>query len=271
MGRTLLGVDLDESHVGELVKRLLTDEELEKLADGGRPAGDDRDGSDADSDDSDDTDDHGDDTGTGSGTDTDTDTDTDTGSSETGGSSVGVGSATGSVGGRDWTGTDDTDWLDDGDDEGRLGGYGPLVLKGGAVLLVLVVVGLVVWRYGGRVKGALPSVGGSGTSDEGDVADDEPAASGTDEGVSPARRRAKVGVRDDGEDAGGGTDSGGSRVDAGGEGRRRGEPGVEAVGRDVDLGALVGLGTLALVAALVRKFGEQRPRDPLVDGPSDEE
>jgi len=248
MGRTLLGVDLDESHVGDLVKRLLTDEELEKLADGGRPAGDDTE-PDADGDDSD------------AGGDDSDDTDEEEGDD--------VGSATGSVGGHDWTETDDADWLDDGDDgtEARFGGYGPLAVKGAAVVLVLVVVALVVWRYGGRVKGALPFVGGSETSDDGDGGDDEPPA-GTDDPVSPARRRAKVGARDD---AGRGTDSGGARVDAAGGDRGRAAAGAEAAGRDVDLGALVGLGTLALIAALVRKFDEQRPRDPLVDGPDDED
>lgn len=49
-------------------------------------------------------------------------------------------------------------------------------------------------------------------------------------------------------------------------------PGPERPGsdEDVDLGALVGLGALALVAAVVRKFGEDRPHDPLVDGPEEE-
>ena len=266
MGRTLLGVDLDESHVGDLVKRLLTDEELEKLADGGRPAGDDTEpDADADGDDSDadgdDSDADGDDSDAGGDDSDDTD--------EEEGDDVGSATGTGSVGGHDWTETDDADWLDDGDDgtEARFGGYGPLAVKGAAVVLVLVVVALVVWRYGGRVKGALPFVGGSETSDDGDGGDDEPPA-GTDEPVSPARRRAKVGARDD---AGRGTDSGGARVDAAGGDRGRAAAGAEAAGRDVDLGALVGLGTLALIAALVRKFDEQRPRDPLVDGPDDED
>jgi hypothetical protein len=41
----LMGVDLDESPVGGLIERLLSEEELEKLADGGQPAGDDTDAS----------------------------------------------------------------------------------------------------------------------------------------------------------------------------------------------------------------------------------
>ena len=46
MGTTLLGVDLDESPVGGLIERLLSEEELEMLADGGRERDEDVDGSD---------------------------------------------------------------------------------------------------------------------------------------------------------------------------------------------------------------------------------
>lgn len=328
MGRTLLGVDLDESHVGGLVKRLLTDEELEKLADGGRLAadggdetdesGDGADGGDADDDgdgfefggddaDDDTTDD--DTTGEAAARDettgeqtTDDETaghatardesegiGTGTGPGGTGWTSVGTGPATGSVGDRDAPdiGLDDPSWEtgEADDSDGRLGGHGPIVLKGGAVLLVLVVLALVVWRYGGRIKAALPFVGGSDGS-EGPVdaeAGDSTGPgsdSGSDADVSPARRRAKVGARDD---TGSAPDVGGDTAfDAADGAQRDGSDASDGTGDDeressagggvdegVDLGALVGLGVLALVAALVRKYGDDRPRDPLVDGPEE--
>lgn len=275
MGRTLLGVDLDESRVGDLVKRLLTDEELEKLADGGRPADDERDaeptdhggeGPDQSDQASDDTgsDSDGSDGGEGVPSDEEAVEAGDTGA-ETG--YAGTGYATGSVGDRDWraTETDDESWQPDEDDGllARFGEYQPLVLKGGAVVLLLVVIGLLVWRYGGRVKGALP-VGADGDgSGERDAAAVEPGGAEAD--GSPARRLAKVGGRDEAEDL----SSEDERTDSGAEGTHAGT-GPPPVGEDVDLGALLGLGTLALIAALVRKFGEQRSRDPLVDGPEDE-
>lgn len=308
MGRTLLGVDLDESPVGSLVKRLLTDEELEKLADGGRPgreddgrddvsdAGDESDGGDG-HDETDvtetlsgsdvtftDASDGDGESGTGANPDQEGDAEDSSGeedgvrgdSDSDGGPTAGVGSGrdsattgTGSVtgattGGPTDVGVDDAPWVadqdEDGESTGRFGKYKPLVLKGGAVVLVLVVVGLLVWRYGGKVKAALPFVGGSGDEADGGTDTGGPDASERDAGVSPARRRAKVGVRDP-------TDADADR-DAGRADERE-EADVRAVGEDVDLGALVGLGALALIAALVRKFGEHPPHDPLVDDPEE--
>ena len=247
MGRMLMGVDLDESPVGGLIERLLSEEELEKLADGGQPAGDDTDASE------DGADDIGDDE-------------------------------------FDWV-TDDVDdteeWVADpmddprdpefdlgaDDDGGRLGGYRPLLLKAAVALAVLAVLAVVAYRYAGRIKGIVPdrlTDRGGDDSETGDAGADEEF----DDDVSPARRRAKM--TDDADRPG--------RSDPDTEWTTRDEPetegedeadvdaddgGVRSIREDVDLGALVGLATLALIAAVVRKFGEERPHDPLVDGPGE--
>jgi Flp pilus assembly pilin Flp len=145
------------------------------------------------------------------------------------------------------------------------------LLKVAVVLLLLAVVAILVYRYMDAIRAALPDrlTGATG----------EPDAAGAsfDDDVSPARRRAKVGRdrsastdRAD-ETASASTDRG----DTPGASEKRDtsedetDGGLRAPGEDVDVGALVGLGALALVAALVRKFGENRPRDPLVDGPEE--
>ena len=284
MGRTVFGVDLDESVAGGLVASLLTDEEIEKLADGGRPADDDSGDEDAPSD--------------GPG---DADDASDGDADDTGGVDIGEFAATGAaagdvdigrVGDTAWAGADtdragaDTDRAGagglrdripsvggDGEDAdgGRLASLRPLLLKVAVVLLLLAVVAILVYRYMDAIRAALPDrlTGGSGEPDAGE------ASFGDD--VSPARRRAKVGRdrsastdRAD-ETASASTDRG----DTSGASEKRDtsedetDGGLRAPGEDVDVGALVGLGALALVAALVRKFGEDRPRDPLVDGPED--
>ncbi|PSQ02238.1 hypothetical protein BRC92_08810 [Halobacteriales archaeon QS_4_69_31] len=299
MGRTVFGVDLDESVAGGLVASLLTDEEIEKLADGGRPADDDSGDEDAPSDGPGDADD---------ASDGDADDASDGDADDTGGVDIGEFAATGAaagdvdigrVGDTAWAGADtdragadtdragaDTDRAGagglrdripsvggDGEDAGggRLASLRPLLLKVAVVLLLLAVVAILVYRYMDAIRAALPDrlTGGSGEPDAGE------ASFGDD--VSPARRRAKVGRdrsastdRAD-ETASASTDRG----DTSGASEKRDtsedetDGGLRAPGEDVDVGALVGLGALALVAALVRKFGEDRPRDPLVDGPEE--
>ena len=285
MGRTVFGVDLDESVAGGLVASLLTDEEIEKLADGGRPADDDSGDEDAPSDGPGDADD---------ASDGDADDASDGDADDTGGVDIGEFAATGAaagdvdigrVGDTAWAGAD-TDRAGagglrdripsvggDGEDAGggRLASLRPLLLKVAVVLLLLAVVAILVYRYMDAIRAALPDrlTGGSGEPDAGE------ASFGDD--VSPARRRAKVGRdrsastdRAD-ETASASTDRG----DTSGASEKRDtsedetDGGLRAPGEDVDVGALVGLGALALVAALVRKFGEDRPRDPLVDGPEE--
>lgn len=300
MGRTLLGVDLDESAVGGLVERLLTDEELEKLADGGRPAGSDdanteggtapgeREG-----------DDDASETVSGSDVafaDEDETTERLSGSDVTfrddsGSESAGRASATGPTGGRNAIPS-----ISPGDDEesdesgGFVSQHRSLLIKGGAAVLLLGVVGVVIWRYGGKIKGLVPGLGGGSDEDETshDAAErDDAVATGAaptrrtggsmaDSGVSPARRRAKVGARaerddDRSDDLRRAADDASDASDGRGGDATEKEPSASTgdLRDDVDLGALVGLGTLALISALVRKFGEDRPRDPLVDGPEE--
>ncbi|MFB6151751.1 MAG: hypothetical protein ABEJ40_08100 [Haloarculaceae archaeon] len=229
MGRTLLGIDLDESPVGSLVERLLAEEDLEKLADGGRPSEDSADR--APDDDAD---------GEGS-----------------------------SIDGRGDDTADGTVGEDDDGDGGRLAGLRPLLLKAAIALAVLAVLAVVAYRYMGRVKETVPDSVGmpSPLSDDGGETH-EPESDGVGgAGVSPARRRAKGrdGTDAVGRGAVGSDDSSGDSPDDG-EGAPRADP---SLAEDVDLGALVGLAALALVAAAVRKFGEDRPRDPLVDGPDE--
>ena len=93
---------------------------------------------------------------------------------------------------------------------------------------------------------------------------------GDEDDVSPARKRAKA--TGDAPESDADAEDGARETPP----RRRpdrDEEGVETPGQDFDLGALVGLGVLTLVAALVRKYDEERtrPHDPLVDGPLDED
>ncbi|MEF8852167.1 MAG: hypothetical protein V5A28_07090 [Haloarculaceae archaeon] len=302
MGRTVYGVDLEESPFGGLIEKLLTEEELEKLADGGAPAGPDSrpaapdGGDDADSDDdwavSDDT----------YGSSGDVDADTDAGADDAsvddagdgGGASdadswapsspppstapddgAGFGSESGYGGSTGFgAGTELGASGDEGDGGGFLSKHKWLLLKVAVGLAALATVGLVVWRYKDRLAGLVPGRGGDG-ADEFDsdgpgaaTGEDENEDEDEDEGVPPARRRAKVDESAPETDADeGGTDEG---HDARPRRPLRREPagGVETPGQDLDLGALVGLGVLALVAALVRKYDEERtrPHDPLVDG-----
>ena len=298
MGRTVYGVDLEESPFGGLIEKLLTEEELEKLADGGAVAGrpGDRDtapdgGGDA-ADDwnvSDETygsPDDGSDpvesdapsspppsTAPDETDSTDDDGPDSTGYGRSDPTGFGRSDSTGYRGFGD-AGFDDTGAEDDG---GGVGGFLSthkwLLLKVAVAFAALAAVLVVVWRYKDKLAGVVPGRGGG--EDEFDADSD----AGADRDVSPARRRAKV---DEDEDGAGATDEfdeeesvgGGDDSRQGPAARRPDESeGVTTPGQDVDLGALLGLGFLAFVAALVRKFDEERnrPHDPLVDGPLDED
>ncbi|PSP82330.1 hypothetical protein BRC78_08655 [Halobacteriales archaeon QH_8_68_33] len=282
MGRTVYGVDLEESPFGGLIEKLLTEEELEKLADGGAVAGrpGDRDtapdgGGDA-ADDwnvSDETYGSPDDGSDPVESDApsspppstapdETDSTDDDGPDSTGYGEFGD------------AGFDDTGAEDDG---GGVGGFLSthkwLLLKVAVAFAALAAVLVVVWRYKDKLAGVVPGRGGG--EDEFDADSDASA----DRDVSPARRRAKV---DEDEDGAGATDEFDEEESVGGRDDSRQGPaarrpdeseGVTTPGQDVDLGALLGLGFLAFLAALVRKFDEERnrPHDPLVDGPLDED
>lgn len=273
MGRMLLGVDLDESPVGGLVERLLSEEELEKLADGGQPAGTDDpsdeagdDGSNAPADDSEAAPGESAEDPLADLLDESGSPEDDVGGRDTGGH--GADGATDSRGIRERVAA-----AGPGGEGGRLAGYRPLLLKAAVVLALLAVLAVLAWRYAGRVTGVVPDrvTDRVGSSGEESAADD----------VSPARRRAKV-SGDEASERPGRSDEDTewttkapswrrSRDDAdeADESDDAGTDGVRSVGAGLDLGALVGLATLALIAALVRKFGEDRPRDPLVDGPEE--
>jgi hypothetical protein len=146
MGTTLLGVDLDESPVGGLIERLLSEEELEMLADGGREA----------------------DEESGGGVDT----------SETGETEMGTDLVNDAVTSDDATSVpvgpsgDESSGVDtpspgtepsglagrvpSPEDEDSEGGWKeklrPILLKGTVVLAVLAVVGFVAYRYLGTAK-----------------------------------------------------------------------------------------------------------------------
>lgn len=267
MGKTLLGIDLDESPVGGLIESLLSEDDFEKLTDGGRNA-DDEDGS-ADTD-----------TGTGVVDDTDGSSGEATERTDDGGHSdettvpVGTGDDTDAPWDAPGSGVDTpspgaepsgpTDSIPSaGDESAEDGGDGwkaklrPLLLKTTVALALLAVVAFVAYRYLGTVRDVagdkLPTDRFAG-GDE----DDEPAdATGFDDGS--ARRRGKS--TPDGQAGESATGLGTDEDDSAAAGRPQ---------SDSDAGALVGLAMLALVAALVRKFGEDRPRDPLVDGPLDD-
>lgn len=237
MSRTLLGIDLDESPVGGLIEGLLEAEDLEKLADGGTE--DDRDAED----------------GPGATERPDSahaESDSSAADSETpspGAEPIGL------------TGGPDADRDDENGDEGRLSRFRSVLVKLVAVVAVLGIVALVAWRYGGRIKAAVASRLDRGEDDEGSGTGLEPSGGDDDrddddrddDAASPARYRAKA------------TEPADEREGESPAERPESRPAPEA--SNTDLGALVGLAALALIAAIVRKFGEGRPYDPLVDGP----
>jgi len=262
MGTTLLGVDLDESPVGGLVERLLSEEELEMLADGGHEADEETGG--------------GDDTSETDETQMGTDLVDDAVSTDDDATSVPVGTSGSESTGVDTPspGTEPSGLAggvpSPGDDDSE-GGWKeklrPILLKGTVVLAVLAVVGFVAYRYLGTAKDKVSDKIGS---DE----DAERESRPTDvTGDAPeARRRAKAPSQE--EFSKRPVDETVHRAEG-----ADGDDGVDdeasdSVGRpraDSDVGALVGLAALAIVAAAVRKFGEERPRDPLVDGPADDD
>jgi hypothetical protein len=235
MGTTLLGVDLDESPVGGLIERLLSEEELEMLADGGREADEESGG--------------GDDTSETGETEMGTDLVNDAVTSDDA-TSVPVGPGGDESSGVDTPspGTEPSGLagrVPSPEDEDSDGGWKerlrPILLKGTVVLVVLAVVGFIAYRYLGTAKEKVSDKIGSDDED----AESEPRP--TDETVHRA------------------ADADGDDADADEQ---------DDIGRpraDSDAGALVGLAALAIVAAAVRKFGEDRPRDPLVDGPDNDD
>jgi len=275
MGTTLLGVDLDDSRLEGLVERLLTDEELEALTDGGR----DRDESDDPSDDADSTD-------SADGPDDDGDSDLGSMADESSVDGSTPGGSPVDTGGRDASLVQETPnpngipgVSDEGsEDEDESGGIGATLRahwkKIVAAVVAVAVLGVVAWKYGGTVAGAVKSKLGRGDSEDEtdvgptgrtppgepvDIVDDAVAADdgGADAGVAGADETGAT----VGQPTGGAVDDGPTEEDPTVDGEP--ESGTDA-------GALVGLAALALVAALVRKFGEDRPRDPLVDGPADD-
>jgi len=288
MGRTVYGVDLEESPFGGLIEKLLTEEELEKLADGGAPGAHTapdggRDDGDADAEDGDREDDWrvSDDTYESSGDD-ESDADSSGTSSwspspaspppstdrdESGyGSESGYGESTGFGSG---AGLGTGGYEDDGEgDASFLSKHKWLLLKVAVALAALAAVGVVVYRYKDRLAGVVPGRGDE-DADEFDIDSPSPGT-GDEDDVSPARKRAKA--TGDAPESDADAEDGARETPP----RRRpdrDEEGVETPGQDFDLGALVGLGVLTLVAALVRKYDEERtrPHDPLVDGPLDED
>ncbi|ELZ22793.1 hypothetical protein C475_16866 [Halosimplex carlsbadense 2-9-1] len=298
MGRTLLGIDLDESPVGGLIEGLLSEEDLEKLTDGGRepgdepPAGDDEPPRKADESAGDATDDDA----TAVGTDLVDDavgSDGADGSGSSEAESIPVGTG-GDAGNAPWdtpspegpepVPSPGAEHVDD-EDGGWRENLRPILLKAAAALVVLAVVAFVAYRYLGKATSVASDKLGS---DEEDA--DSPPTTGAAEADAPeARRRAKSPERDDREEFGdravdetvGHAERAAARDEPGaaaedGEADREADDGdgePDSVGRptaDSDVGALVGLAALALVAALVRKFGEGREYDPLVDGPADD-
>ncbi|QLH77871.1 hypothetical protein HZS55_11425 [Halosimplex rubrum] len=306
MGRTLLGIDLDESPVGGLIEGLLSDEDLEKLTDGGRDVDDERaaDGGDEPPREADDDDPAGDATDDATAVGTDLVDDAvgaeDTDESDAGESaassdaeSIPVGtSATGESDGWDTPNPDGPapvpspgeENVDD-EDGGWKAKLRPILLKATAALLVLAVVGFLAYRYLGKATSVASDTLGS---DE-DEPDSPPTTDAADGDAPEARRRAKAPERDDREEFADRpvdeTVGHAERAEAAGESGAADDDGTdgtdgeaddgdaapETVGRptaDSDVGALVGLAALALVAAVVRKFGEDREYDPLVDGPT---
>jgi hypothetical protein len=284
MGRTVYGVDLEESPFGGLIEKLLTEEELEKLADGGAPTRPDGRGvtpdggsdalDDAGSDDAGSDDAGSDDAGSDDESVPDR-SDAGTGEDDRSGSEATSWSPPPSTASGDRFGDYGPDpGEDDSADAGLLSRHRWLLLKLAVAFAALAAVAVVVWRYKDRLAGLVPGRGGGEGADESAVDSPSGVATGSDDANgSSARRRAKVDPNApdadaDDEVAGEDDDTPPRRPP-----RREDAGGVETPGQDVDLGALVGLGVLALVAALVRRYdeGRDRPHDPLVDGPPDED
>jgi hypothetical protein len=275
MGKTLLGIDLEESPAGGLVERLLSDEELEALADGGREPDED-DGSGADAPDASDEDESADDAYTGSTTDTTFVEGSDAGESD-GTVASGDDDSTGgdSTGGDEETETPSPGGFrdrvpsvrGDGEDEDEEGGGGigarvkSVLPKLLVALVVLAVLAFVLKKYGGKLAGVVSDkLGRGGDSEEPEAGDEDvPEARQRAKADSDAEREFTVGLGSD-EDAA--EDEDAADADE--------EPAAGSRGGNTDTAALVGLAFLALVAALVRKFTEEREYDPLVDGPDRE-
>ncbi len=274
MGRTVYGVDLEESPFGGLIEKLLTEEELEKLADGGAPTRPDGRGV---------TPDGGSDASADAGSDGDGSddesapdrSDAGTGDDDRSGSEAASWSPPPSTASGDRFGDYGSDpGEDDSADAGLLSRQRWLLLKVAVAFAALAAVAVVVWRYKDRLAGLVPGRGEDEGADEFAVDSPSGVATGSDDANgSSARRRAKVDP--DAPDADADDETTGEDDDTPPRRppRREDAGGVETSGRDVDLGALVGLGVLALVAALVRRYdeGRDRPHDPLVDGPLDED
>lgn len=293
MGKRLLGIDLDESRAGGLVKRLLSEEELETLTDGGRessdeeddPAedaggfefGDDREAaaddttaSDADTGDGDtDREDARDDAGVEVDVETSDDgVEIDVEYGDADDEPASLAERFPSV-----AGADDEDEGDDDSDGivARVRPHLPKIAGGLAALAVLAALGFVAVRYKDTIVGFVRGKLGRGDDedvevdvdvDDGDVDVEVEVDDGVDvdEDAPPSRRRAKTpGVS-------GATSSVMGEDDDGVDDEDDEEVTVGTTG-DSDVGALVGLGALALLAAVVRKVTEEREYDPLVDGP----
>lgn len=308
MGKTLLGIDLDESPVGGLIENLLSEEDLEKLTDGGRNPDEHADAADGDSDetsventdeDSGVTDvDAGDDSATDTeGTDSGTDIVDDAVESDNDGDSTTVpvgtsdeaadtpwdtgGPSAAATGLNETTPAPEATAADESESESESESNDerdwttklrPLLLKATLALVVLAVITLVLYRYMGTIKDVasdkLPTDRFGGDEDD----DADAVSPSAEEDISPARRRAKGVGREDTQESTE-SDRGAERDRASDYSTRPVDKAVhsaEDTSDDSDVGALVGLAALALVAAVVRKFGEDRPRDPLVDGPADE-
>jgi hypothetical protein len=295
MGRTLLGIDLDESPVGGLIEGLLSDEDLEKLTDGGRDVGEDdaEESGDGTAADTGATADGDDDAETEVGTDlvddaVDHEGDDGDGGTRSESGSIPVGTS-GDSEAWDSPSPDEPDpvpspgaeEVDDGDG-GWKSKLRPLLLKGAAALAILAVVAFLAYRYFGKAKSVASDKLGSD-----DEADSPPTTSAAADDAPEARRRAKAPDRDDREEfadrpvdetvgraeSAASADEPDAAEDEETEREADDDEEPATVGRptaDSDVGALVGLAALALVAAVVRKFGEDREYDPLVDGRADD-
>jgi hypothetical protein len=228
MGRTLFGIDLDESPLGGVVERLLDEEDLRKL-----------------------------------------DAVPDGGTSADGGSSATDDAASGEFEETPSPGVDDDsrerlleEYADDAgedededDDGGRLAGVRsrlrPVALALAGLAVVALVAAVILWRYGDRIAGAVPGPLGSDEVDDRSQTDEFDSATGF--GPDAADDTASDEPADsDGADT---------------EREPDAEPAVDAsADSEGELGALVGLAFLAVVAVAVRKLTEEREHDPLVDG-----
>ena len=238
MGRTLFGIDLDESPASGLLRRLLSEDDLRKLdlddgtaADGGtRPAA---------------RPDGGDDTAA------DETTQTDLSGRAVPESDAGDGQERAEPAAPAPEGGDD-----ESEGSSRFARLRSLLVPAVVALAVLAAVALLVWRYGDAIRAAVSNRLGRG--------DDTPSGTGdTASDGAPPTFEARETV-----DAGTDADADGETETGGDEGDRDAltDDTVESDQPDSDIDALVGLAFLALVAALVRHLTEQREHDPLVDG-----